>query len=89
MEEDHHQHHDTEREELQAQEGEETPMMKEKDVEESQMRVGKEDGMRDPQPTVKKTTMTPRMMNSSTCSLESWPMPSTTNKSPSGTPCHV
>ena len=74
MEEDHH-HPGTERDELQMAEGKETPMMREKDREGSQMRVGKEDGMRDPHPRLNKTTMTPRTTNSLTCSHRSWPMP--------------
>jgi len=56
-------------------EGEETPMMREKDLEGSQMRVGKEDGTRDPHPSQKKTTMKPKTMNSLTCSHGSGPMP--------------
>jgi len=36
--------------ELQAAEGEETPMMTRKDVEGSQMRIGEEGGTRDPHP---------------------------------------
>jgi len=46
-------------------------MMREKDLEGSQIRVGKEDGTRDPHPSQKKkTTMTPKTMNSLTCSHE-------------------
>jgi len=70
VEEDHHHHHDTERQELRAEAGEETPMMSEKDLAGSQMRVGKEDGTRDPHPSQKKMTMTSRTMNSLICSLE-------------------
>jgi len=44
VEEDHHHHRDTERQELQAVEEEETPMMMGKDLEGTQMSVGKEDG---------------------------------------------
>jgi len=40
--------------------GEETPMMREKELEGSQMRVEKEDATRDPRPSQKKTTMRPR-----------------------------
>jgi len=59
VEEDHHHHqHDTERQELQAEEGEETPMMKEKDVVGNQTSEGKEDGTRDRHPSQKKPTMT-------------------------------
>jgi len=43
-----------------------------KDLVGDQMRGGKEDGMRDPHPS-QKTTMMPRMTNSLTCFLESWP----------------
>jgi len=43
VEEDHH-HHDMERQELQAAEEEETPMINRKDLEGSQTRIGKEDG---------------------------------------------
>ena len=75
MEEYHHHYHHTERQELQAAEGEETPMMREKDLDGSQMRVGKEDGTRDPHPSQKKTTMKPKTMNSLTCSHGSGPMP--------------
>ena len=50
-------------------------MMKEKALEGSQMRVGKEDGTRDQHPSQKKTTMTPKMTNSLTCSRGSWPTP--------------
>jgi len=50
--------------------GEETPMMREKALAGSQMRVGKEDGTRDPHPSQKEMTMTLRMMNSLICSLE-------------------
>jgi len=50
-------------------------MMMEKDLEESQTRVGKEDGTRDRHPSQNKTTMVPRTMNSLGCSLESGPTP--------------
>jgi len=73
VEEDHH-HHDTEWQDLEAAEGEETPMMMEKELEGSLMRVGEEDGTRDPHPSQKKMTRTPRTTNSSTCSHGSWPM---------------
>jgi len=46
VEEDHDHHNDTERQELQAEAGEETPMIRETDLARSQMRVGKEDGGR-------------------------------------------
>jgi len=72
---DHHHHHDTERQEIQAEEGEETPMIKEQGLEGSQMRIEKEDGTRDPHPGQKKMTTMSRTMNSLTCSLESWPTP--------------
>jgi len=75
VEEAHHDHHDREQQELQAVEEEETPMMKGKDLEGSQMSVGKEDRTRDPHPSQKKKTTTSRTMNSLTCSLESWPTP--------------
>jgi len=73
VEEDHHHHHDTGWQELQNEE--ETLMMREKDLEGSQMRVEKEDGTREPQPSQKKTTMTPKTTNSLTCSHWSWPTP--------------
>jgi len=47
---------------------EETLMMREKDLAGSQMRVGKEDGMRDPHRSQKKKTMSPKTTNSLTCS---------------------
>jgi len=47
---------------------EESPLMREKDLEESQMRVGKEDGTRDPHPNQKKKTMRPKKTNCLTCS---------------------
>jgi len=56
-------------------EGEETPMMTEKDLEGNQMRVGKEDRTSDPHPSQKRMTMTPKTMNTSTCSHRSWPTP--------------
>ena len=71
VEEDHHQYHDMEWQELQAAEEEEAPMMKGKDLDGSQISVGKGDGMRDPHPSQKKKTSTSRKMNSLTCSLES------------------
>ena len=74
MEEDHHHPHDTERQELEAAEGEETPIMTRKDLEGSQMRIGEENGTRDQHPSQKKTTMT-RKTVSLTCSHGSWPMP--------------
>jgi len=74
VEEDHY-HHSTEREELQMEEGEETPILREKDMEGSQMKVGKENGVRDPHPSLNKTTMTPRTTNNLTCSHESWQTP--------------
>jgi len=49
-------------------------MMKEKDLEGSQMRAGEEDGTRDWRPS-KKMTMMLRTRNSSTCFPESWPKP--------------
>jgi len=73
--EDHHHHHQTERQELQAAEGEEIPIRREKDLAGNQMRIGKEDGKRDPHPSQKKLTMTPKTTNSSTCVDGSWPMP--------------
>jgi len=75
VEEDHRHHHDTERQELQAGKGEETPMVRDKDLEGIQMRVGKEDGTRDPHPSEKKMTMSPKTKNSLTCSHWSWPTP--------------
>jgi len=74
---------------LQAAAAEETMMMREKDLDGSQMKAGREDGMRDRPPSQKKMPMTPKTMNSLTCSHGSWPTPWTTNESPSGTPCHV
>jgi len=74
VEENHH-HHDTERQELEAEEGEETLMMMERDLEGNQMREGREDGTRDPHPSQKKMTMTPKTTNSLTCSHGSWPTP--------------
>ena len=74
MEEAHH-HHGTEREELETEEGEETPMMREKDLEGTQMRVGKEDGTRDPHPSLNQTTMTLKTMNNLTFSHGSWATP--------------
>jgi len=50
-------------------------MMKGKDLEGSQMRIGGEDGTRDPHPSQRKTRTTSRMINSLTCSRESWPTP--------------
>jgi len=64
-----------ERQELQAVAGEETPMMTEKGLVGNQTKEGKEDGARDLHPSQKKTTMTPKTMNSLTCSLASWPTP--------------
>jgi len=72
VEEDHHYQHDP-RGQPGFQEEDETPMMMKKDLDESQMRVGKEDRTRDPPPSQKKTTMTSRTMNSLTCSHEQWP----------------
>jgi len=63
VEEEHQHHHDTEQQELQAEAGEGTPIMREKDLVGSQMRVGKEDGTRDQHPSQKKMTMTSRTMN--------------------------
>jgi len=57
VDENHH-HHDMERQELQAEEGKETPMIKGNDLEGSQMRIGKEDGTRDPHSSQKKMTTT-------------------------------
>jgi len=74
VEEDYH-HHDTEQQELQAEAGVETPMMMEKDLVGRQMRAGKEDGTREPHPSLKKMTMTPKMTNSSNCFHGSWPNP--------------
>jgi len=39
-------------------------MVMEKDLEGSQMKDGREDGTRDPHPSQKKTTMTPKTTNS-------------------------
>jgi len=50
-------------------------MMMEKDLVESQISEGKEDGTRDPHPSLKKMTMMPKMTNSSNCSDGSWPSP--------------
>jgi len=50
-------------------------MMREKDLEGNQMRVGKEDGTRDPHPSQKKISMTLRTMHNLTCSNGSWPTP--------------
>jgi len=74
VEENHHHHH-TERRELQAEEGEETLMMREKDLDGSQMREGKEACTRDPHPSQKKMSMTSKTMNSLTGSHGSWPTP--------------
>jgi len=49
--------------------------MTKKDLDGSQTRAGKEDWTRYPHPSPKKMTMTPKMMNSSTCSHGSWPTP--------------
>ena len=50
-------------------------MMTERDLVGNQMRVGKEDGTRDPHPSQRKIVMTPKTTHSSTCSHASWPMP--------------
>jgi len=68
----HHHHHDTERQELQAGEGEETPITTEKGLVGNQTREEKEDGTRDPHQSQKKTTMTPKTTNSLTSSHGSW-----------------
>jgi len=60
VEEDHNYHHDTERQELQAAEEEEAPMMKGKDLEGREISVGKEDGTRDQHSSKKKKTTTSR-----------------------------
>jgi len=49
-------------------------MMREKDLEGSQMRVGKEEGTRDPHPSQKRMTIMPKTRNSLPCSHGSWPM---------------
>ena len=73
VEEDHHPHDDMEQQELQTEEGEETPMMMEKGLVGSQMREGKEDGTRDPHPSQRKTAKTPKTTNNLTSSHGSWP----------------
>ena len=50
-------------------------MMREKDLEGSQMRVGKEERTRDPHPSQKRMTIMPKRRNSLSCSHGSWPMP--------------
>jgi len=52
---------------------EKTLLMREKDLDESQMRVGKEDGTRDPHPNQKKKTMRPKKRNCLTYSHGSGP----------------
>ena len=71
--ETHHHHLEERPQELQAEE--ETLIMREKDLEGNQMRVGKEDGTRDPHPSQKKISMTLRTMHNLTCSHGSWPTP--------------
>jgi len=60
----HHHHHNIERQELHVVEGQEIPIMKKKDLEGSQMRVGKEDRTRDLHPRRKEKTMKLRTTNS-------------------------
>jgi len=50
-------------------------MIREKDLEEGQMRVGKEDGTRDRHPSQKKRTIKPKTTTSLMCSHGSWPTP--------------
>jgi hypothetical protein len=70
---DHHPQNEEPLEHL-GEEEVETPMMKEKDLDEGQMREGKEDGTRDPHLCRRKIRKM-KIMNSSSSCHESLPMP--------------
>jgi len=55
--------------------GEGDPDAKGEDLEGNQMKVGKEDGTRDPHPSLNKTSMTPGTTNNLTYSHRTWPTP--------------